>query len=449
MTIEKITSDDFERAINKAFWRKAIAWLTGRHNELLPFDEVRKHLPMRGQRYRGYQQVPIQAIIGSLGRYRDFDRAFLPTQSRTKGRWVSIDRAHHEQAFLPPVELIKMGDIYFVKDGNHRVSVAREWGQEFIDAYVTEIDIPVTLTSDTQVDDLVIKQAYAQFMEQSGFAESKPDAEFETRVPEHYEQLLEHIKFHQWILGEKRKTQVSLSDAAISWYENIYLPLVMAIREQALLKEFRNSTEVALYLWMVKYQWYLRIAFRDENVPEDAEAVKNAKIEAARQVLEDTADPIVRKLIQVLQKADWIDELVLLQERADFLVETQIKQVRSDSNVEASLPGSYGKLLDQIAVHRWYLGEQHQQEVPYLEAVASWYDHVYMPLINAIREQNILAQFPDRTETDLFLWIVEEQAILHDIYGEEIPVDAAARQFADQGKKARKASKESKSSATD
>ena len=83
---------------------------------------------------------------GVLGRYRDFDRAFLPIQTRTKARWISVDRAHYEEIILPPVELYQIGEVYFVRDGNHRVSVARERGQTYIDAFVTEIDTPVLLT---------------------------------------------------------------------------------------------------------------------------------------------------------------------------------------------------------------------------------------------------------------------------------------------------------------
>jgi hypothetical protein len=108
--------------------------LTKGENELLPYDEVRKHLPIRGQHDIGLQQVPISQIVGSLGRYRDFDRAFLPLQKRTKDRWVSIDKAQYEEVGLPPIETYKIGEVYFVKDGNHRVSVARERGQDFVDA---------------------------------------------------------------------------------------------------------------------------------------------------------------------------------------------------------------------------------------------------------------------------------------------------------------------------
>ncbi|MGB7117328.1 MAG: hypothetical protein WBD56_14385, partial [Anaerolineales bacterium] len=123
MSFSQLANQDFDRAIKKGFWRKVLTRLTGKTNELLPFEEVRVKLPMRGQHYIGLKQVPIQNIVGSFGRYQDFDRAFLPTQKRTKARWVSINKAHYKQIFLPPVDLFKIGEIFFVKDGNHRVSV--------------------------------------------------------------------------------------------------------------------------------------------------------------------------------------------------------------------------------------------------------------------------------------------------------------------------------------
>jgi hypothetical protein len=115
---------DFDRALNKSFWRKIRNWITRKNNELLPFDEVRDKLPIQGQHYVGMEQVPVEKIVGSLGRYRDFDRAFLPKQKKTRERWISIDMAHYGMVNLPPVELFKIGDIYFVKDGNHRVWAA-------------------------------------------------------------------------------------------------------------------------------------------------------------------------------------------------------------------------------------------------------------------------------------------------------------------------------------
>jgi hypothetical protein len=143
MTFNPLAVGNFERAMFKASWRDWLSRLTRRQNDLLSLDEIRGHLPLKGQHYLGLQIVPLDKIVGSEGHHQDFDRAFFPRQIRSKDRWVRIDQAYYEQTPLPPVELAKFGDMYFVRDGNHRISVARVRGQDFIDAYVTEIEASV------------------------------------------------------------------------------------------------------------------------------------------------------------------------------------------------------------------------------------------------------------------------------------------------------------------
>jgi hypothetical protein len=133
--------NDFEQARRKAAWRDWLSLLTRKRNNLLSFNEIRQELPMTGQHYLGFQMVPLNKIVGSEGRFHEFDRAFYPREKRTKDRWLRIDQAHYDDVILPPVELIKVGQIYFVRDGNHRVSVARARGQQVVDAYVTEIEV--------------------------------------------------------------------------------------------------------------------------------------------------------------------------------------------------------------------------------------------------------------------------------------------------------------------
>lgn len=133
---------DFRKAISKANWRNWFNKLTGRNNDLLSLREALRSRPVTNQRHIGCLTVPLAKIVGSEQRYLEFDRTFLPRQTRTKDRWLRIDTAYHHGITLPPVELIKVDCVYFVRDGNHRVSVARTQGQEFIDACVTEVITP-------------------------------------------------------------------------------------------------------------------------------------------------------------------------------------------------------------------------------------------------------------------------------------------------------------------
>ena len=187
---------------------------------------MRKQLPITGQRDAGLQEIPLDKIVGSVGRYRDFDRAFLPIQRVTSDRWINISKLRYEDAPLPSIEVYQIGDVYFVRDGNHRVSVARERGQKFIDAYVTSIDVPIQLTPEMALEDVVSQADYVQFMERSQLARLKPEADLRVTNAEGYGRLLEHIKTHAYYLGLEREQSVSYEDAALSWYDTVYTPLV-------------------------------------------------------------------------------------------------------------------------------------------------------------------------------------------------------------------------------
>ncbi len=110
----------------------------------LSFEEVRKALGALNKVRIGRRVVPVERIVGSVGRYRDFDRAFLPAKASLGTKWKRIDRAFHRGQELPPVMLYKVGEVYFVEDGNHRVSVARYQGVEWIDAEVVELSSPIS-----------------------------------------------------------------------------------------------------------------------------------------------------------------------------------------------------------------------------------------------------------------------------------------------------------------
>jgi nucleotide-binding universal stress UspA family protein len=414
--------EDFRRALRKGFWRKINAWLTGKNNELLPYDEVRQIFPFKGQRYLGLQTIPVENIVGSVGRYRDFDRAFTPLHRHTAGRWMSVDMAQYQDVPLPPIEVYKIGEVYFVKDGNHRVSVARERGQAYIDAYLIEIDIPVPLTPDLAFDELEQKRAYAEFLEQTELLTLRPDAHLELTLIGEYPRLLEHIRAHQWFLGQQQGHPIPYKTALPSWYDNVYLPLVKTIRAQALAKTFPHYTETDLYLLVSEYSWFLRAAYQQDQtlrLAADSFAQQNAAWPA-------------RKVARTLENAAWLDHLILQQERAHFLDTTALPTSLPGVSLDLTLPGKYEKLLEHIRVHRWYMGEQQNRPIDFPEAVQSWYHHVYHPLVEIIRAQKALAEFPGRTETDLYLWILDHRSRLEEELGWEITPETATSDLIEQ-----------------
>ena len=180
---------DFTAARTKAVFRDLLALFSGRRNELLAYDAVREKLRVGGPIYRGVHSVRLDQIIGSVNRYKDFDRAFLPTQGHTADRWQRVSRAWYDDVSLPPVLLYKVGDIYFVVDGNHRVSVARDQGQEYIDAEVRECQVKVPVTLDLQPDDLEFLGAKVEFLERSEIDRLRPQADITATILGGYERI--------------------------------------------------------------------------------------------------------------------------------------------------------------------------------------------------------------------------------------------------------------------
>src|SRR5512140_1554754 len=146
--LSRRAATDFSLARLKGFLNRIGSIVLNRPDRLLSYEEVRKRLRLGGAIYRGVEMVPLTAIVGSLNRYQDFDRAFLPVRNETANRWENVDLAYYQHKDLPPVLLYKVGQVYFVIDGHHRVSVAREQGQEDIEAEVRECMSRVNITPD-------------------------------------------------------------------------------------------------------------------------------------------------------------------------------------------------------------------------------------------------------------------------------------------------------------
>ena len=248
---------DFQRARLQAFLNLMRQTLAGRRQRLLAFDEVREKLHLGGPVYRGLQTVPLDRIIGSVDRYRDFDRLFLPTQSHTEDRWRRINRAWYEEVNLPPVLLYKVGEVYFVVDGNHRVSVARDRGQKFIDAEVREVEARVPVTPDLGPDDLEYLGERVEFLERTQLDRYYPELVIEPTVLGGYDRLLEHISVHRYFTGIDQERPISEEEAVRHWVETLYLPVVDIVRRAEILEALPGRSETDLYLWTMDHLHFL------------------------------------------------------------------------------------------------------------------------------------------------------------------------------------------------
>lgn len=256
--ITETAAHDFERAHRKAFISQIMSSLRREPNWLLSFEEVKQQLPITGQFYRGIQQIPISDIVGSVDRYHDFNRAFLPMQTHTRPRWESVDVAALTDVILPPIQVYKVDNAYFVKDGNHRVSVAKEKGMDFIDAEVIEMPTTVSLSATTDPRDLIRLGEYARFLEQTKLDKLRPGMRIDFSTLGRYDVLLEHISAHRWYMGIDQNRSIEWEEAVLDWYDNVYLPVVHAIRDNRILRNFPGKTEGDLYLWIMDHRWYLR-----------------------------------------------------------------------------------------------------------------------------------------------------------------------------------------------
>jgi hypothetical protein len=255
---------DYERARFKAFFNRVFAIISGQPTQLLSYDDVKEKLHIGGPIYRGVRTIRVDQIVGSLNRYHEFDRAFLPTQGVTSGRWQKVDRAFYQEINLPPVVLYQVGEVYFVVDGHHRVSVAREQGQEFIEAEVRECATRVNITPDLKPEDLQILGAKVKFLERSRLDDIRPHARIKLTITDGFDRMLEHIAVHRYFMGLDLQRDVPEDEAVGHWYDTVYLPIVKAIRKSKILKDFPRRTEADLYLWTLDHQRYL---YEEEGQP--------------------------------------------------------------------------------------------------------------------------------------------------------------------------------------
>jgi uncharacterized ParB-like nuclease family protein len=262
--------ETFSAARRRAFVQDVLAELSGRSDDLLSFTEVQEQLHLSEPTEDiSLEEIPLDKIVGSVGRYRDFNRAFLPRAPIDPERWARIDRLRRHTA-LPPIDVFRIGDVYFVQDGNHRVSVARARGDKLIRARVIEIPIRVPLGPDTSLDDLILKSGYSEFLEKTSLDRTCPEQRIELTRAGGYRRLLQHIEVHQFYMGLRSRHYPSLDEAAADWYSSVYLPMVERIRASHILARFRGRTEADLYLWIAENRARLQMQYGGTAVAQEA-----------------------------------------------------------------------------------------------------------------------------------------------------------------------------------
>ncbi|MGB8253270.1 MAG: hypothetical protein WCF08_08635, partial [Anaerolineaceae bacterium] len=252
--------EDFRRARRTASLQYIVSQITGKSIDLLPYNEITRRLRATSSSERGLQDVPLDAIIGSVNRYSDYSRSFLPLLESDRDRWVGVmvEITTPGRPGLPPVELYKIGDTYFVKDGHHRISVAKRLRAKYIQAYVTEISSPIPLSKDVTPEELILKEEYALFLAHTQLHQYYPDANLQLSFPGLFATLEEHIKVHRYYMGIDVLKEITYEEAVKHWYATVYQPIADLIRELAILHEFPGRTEADLYVWISDHRTYLQ-----------------------------------------------------------------------------------------------------------------------------------------------------------------------------------------------
>jgi hypothetical protein len=239
------------KAFRQARWRadlqKLWARLTGQSSELLCYYEVRDLLLPDARFTVSREEIPLASIAGSVERCTDYTPDFSPLQDSHQDRWTSVKRAFAGTRDLPPIRVYHAGDVYFVIDGNHRVSVARHLGRTHIAAYVVQIQARVPFSKDDQPAQLARKRRYARFLDATQLHEARPGADLWLAEPERYEELQAEIGAHRTFLATAERREVSAEEAAADWYDTVYLPVVETIR-RCLSAIPPGWTEASLYL---------------------------------------------------------------------------------------------------------------------------------------------------------------------------------------------------------
>lgn len=253
---EQDVQTDFSRARRRSALSRLAARLRREPDDItvvLPFDEVVAALGFRGERRRGLETIALDSIVGSVDRTREFDRDFRPTSSRVRARWEGIAAAMRRGEAMPPIEVYRVGDLHFVRDGHHRVSVARQLGNEVIEAAVTEVLTDVGPGPGIRVADLPLKGHERLFFERVPLP-SGARGRIELRRGSDYASLAEGVEAWGFRVMQARRAFIGREEIAEQWFRDEYEPIVAMLRDADLVGEL---TETEAYVRIISLRYML------------------------------------------------------------------------------------------------------------------------------------------------------------------------------------------------
>jgi hypothetical protein len=292
-----LPSADAQYDFSRARRRRALSRVAARLrraddvNHILPFEEVVRALGRIGERRLGEQPIPLDSIVGTVDRSREFDRSFRPTSPRVRERWQRINLAQRKGQALPPIDVYRIGELHFVKDGHHRVSVARALGHRDINAYVTEVLTQVGADRKIRLKDLPLKSHQRLFFERVPLP---PEQRRRIHLSDEwrYAALAEAVEAWGFRAMQARGQELSRAEVAEAWFRDEYEPVVEMLREADLIPKGTSDTEAYMKVAHLRYL-ILRTHEWDDAV---IDAVRR---DLANPGIED--DTMVRKLRRELR----------------------------------------------------------------------------------------------------------------------------------------------------
>ena len=246
---------DFLRLRRREVLSRLAGWLRREPDdvsEILPFDEVVAALGRTGERRLGLRVIPLDSIVGSVDRTRDFDRWFRPRSGRSRERWERLARAQRRGEAIPPIDVYRVGELHFVRDGHHRVSVAHALRLRSIDAYVTEVTTKIDTNGISRRGDLITKDLRRVFLDRVPL----PGPALTTILvtsPWSYAELSEEVEAWGFRLMQQEGRFLDRETVARRWYAEEYRPVVRMLAQADLIGD-RTEAEAYLHLAGQRYR---------------------------------------------------------------------------------------------------------------------------------------------------------------------------------------------------
>ena len=258
---------DFAKARNKALLNEISHLLNPEETSMISLKSIKQMVKTETETYVGMKVIPIEKIVGSEGRYKDFDNQFFPKNTNPKERWENVDEAVIKDIILPPIKVYELAGVYFVRDGNHRVSVAKSKGVEFIDAEVVSLQTEIKLSPVHTMQGMlkqVINYEKRHFYMETSFGDITDYWSLDFTTAGQYDTILQHILTHKYFINLNQKEEISMEEAINSWFNLVYKPIVETIYKYKIMKYFKKNTVADLYVWIIRFYDDIKKKFGDE-----------------------------------------------------------------------------------------------------------------------------------------------------------------------------------------